>query len=65
MKEGIYYNISNEDYHNGLGISKSQLDLINESPADFIWHRDAPVDKEKTKALDFGTALHCLLLEPG
>lgn len=64
MNEGIYYNISNEDYHHGLGISKSQLDLIDESPADFIWHRDAPVDNEKIKALDFGTALHCLLLEP-
>ncbi|MCG5279844.1 PD-(D/E)XK nuclease-like domain-containing protein [Providencia rettgeri] len=64
MKEGIYYNISNEDYHNGLGISKSQLDLINEMPAEYIWSKDAPIDEEKIKPLEIGTALHCLLLEP-
>lgn len=64
MKPGIYYDISNEDYHRGDGISKSQLDLIDQSPADFIWQRNAPVDEEKIKALDFGTAVHCLLLEP-
>jgi exodeoxyribonuclease VIII len=64
MKEGIYYDISNEDYHHGLGISKSQLDLINEMPAEYIWSKEAPVDEEKIKPLEIGTALHCLLLEP-
>lgn len=64
MQPGIYDDISNDDYHNGPGISKSQLDLIEQSPADFIWQRNAPVDEEKIKALDFGTAIHCLLLEP-
>ncbi|HCT7328987.1 TPA: PD-(D/E)XK nuclease-like domain-containing protein [Proteus mirabilis] len=64
MKPGIYYDISNEDYHHGLGISKSQLDLISEMPAEYIWSKEAPVDEEKIKALDFGTAIHCLLLEP-
>lgn len=64
MKPGIHYGISNEDYHHGLGISKSQLDLISEMPAEYIWSKDAPVDEEKIKALDFGTAIHCLLLEP-
>lgn len=64
MKSGIYYDISNEDYHKGVGISKSQLDLIEHSPADFIWQKNAPIDIDKTKTLDIGTALHCLLLEP-
>lgn len=64
MKPGIYYDISNEDYHHGLGISKSQLDLISEMPAEYIWSKEAPIDEEKIKALDFGTAIHCLLLEP-
>ncbi|PHM70373.1 PD-(D/E)XK nuclease-like domain-containing protein [Xenorhabdus sp. KJ12.1] len=64
MKPGIYYDISNEDYHKGEGVSKSMLDDIEEMPAEFICRRDSPIDEEKTKALDMGTALHCLLLEP-
>lgn len=61
---GIHYGLSNADYHRSPGISNSGLGLIDESPATFIWSRDAPVDEEKTKALDMGTALHCILLEP-
>ncbi|MDC9598947.1 PD-(D/E)XK nuclease-like domain-containing protein [Xenorhabdus anantnagensis] len=64
MNPGIYYDISNEDYHSGEGVSKSQLDIIDQSPAELIWQRTAPVDDEKIKSLDMGTALHCLLLEP-
>ncbi|WP_340619297.1 PD-(D/E)XK nuclease-like domain-containing protein [Xenorhabdus siamensis] len=64
MIPGIYYDISNEDYHKGEGVSKSQLDIIEQAPAELIWQRSAPVDEEKTKSLDIGTALHCLLLEP-
>ncbi|OCA53904.1 PD-(D/E)XK nuclease-like domain-containing protein [Photorhabdus namnaonensis] len=64
MKPGIYYDISNEDYHNGEGVSKSQLDDIAKSPAFYRWKKNAPIDTEKLKALDMGTALHCLLLEP-
>lgn len=64
MQPGIYYDISNEDYHGGPGISKSQLDDIAISPAIYQWRKHAPVDEEKTSALDLGTALHCLLLEP-
>jgi len=61
---GIYHNISNADYHAGPGVSKSQLDDIAIDPAFFLWRKAAPVDTEKTAALDMGTALHCLLLEP-
>ncbi|MDX7992621.1 PD-(D/E)XK nuclease-like domain-containing protein [Xenorhabdus littoralis] len=64
MKPGIYYDISNEDYHKGGGVSKSQLDDIAKSPAFYKWKKNAPIDTEKLKALDMGTALHCLLLEP-
>ncbi|AOM39638.1 PD-(D/E)XK nuclease-like domain-containing protein [Xenorhabdus hominickii] len=64
MNPGIYYDISNEDYHKDAGVSKSQLDDIEGMPAEFICRRDSPIDEEKTKALDIGTALHCLLLEP-
>ena len=61
---GIYYDLSNEQYHSGPGVSKSQLDDVAESPATYIWRKNAPVDTEKLQALDMGTALHCLLLEP-
>lgn len=64
MKPGIYHDISNEDYHAGDGVSKSQLDMVALSPSLLQWSKAAPVDEEKTKALDMGTALHCLLLEP-
>jgi exodeoxyribonuclease VIII len=64
MKPGIYFDISNEDYHAGDGVSKSQLDMVALSPALLQWQKSAPVDTEKLKALDMGTALHCLLLEP-
>lgn len=64
MEPGIYYDISNEDYHAGDGVSKSQLDLIEKSPAKYLWSKAAPVDTEKLKALDMGTATHCLILEP-
>ncbi|QTL38753.1 PD-(D/E)XK nuclease-like domain-containing protein [Xenorhabdus budapestensis] len=64
MTPGIYYDISNEDYHKGAGVSKSQLDTIAKDAALLDWDRDAPVDEEKMSALDMGTALHCLLLEP-
>lgn len=56
--------IPNEEYHAGPGISKSQLDDIAISPATYQWRKGAPVDEEKTKALDLGTDFHCAVLEP-
>jgi len=64
IQNGIYHDLSNEDYHSGPAISKSQLDDIAISPAVYQWRKHAPVDEEKTQALDMGTALHCILLEP-
>ncbi|EBA9763370.1 exonuclease VIII [Salmonella enterica] len=64
IQPGIYYDIPNEVYHAGPGVSKSQLDDIAVCPAFYQWRKSAPVDTEKTKALDMGTALHCRLLEP-
>lgn len=65
MKPGIYFDISNEDYHAGDGVSKSQLDMVAKNPALLKWVQAAPEDEEKKSALDMGTALHCLLLEHG
>ena len=64
IEPGIYYGISNENYHTGPGVSKSQLDDIADTPALYLWRKNAPVDTTKTKTLDLGTAFHCRVLEP-
>ncbi|PIF22229.1 MULTISPECIES: PD-(D/E)XK nuclease-like domain-containing protein [Pantoea] len=64
MEPGVYFSISNEDYHRGAGISKSQLDDVAISMAVYQWRKDAPEDDEKKEPLIMGTALHCALLEP-
>ncbi|ECC3835611.1 exonuclease VIII [Salmonella enterica subsp. enterica] len=64
IQPGIYYDIPNEAYHAGPGVSKSQLDDIADTPAIYLWRKNAPVDTEKTKTLDTGTAFHCRVLEP-
>ncbi|ENX6828790.1 exodeoxyribonuclease VIII [Escherichia coli] len=64
IEPGIYYGISNENYHAGPGVSKSQLDDITDTPALYLWRKNAPVDTTKTKTLDLGTAFHCRVLEP-
>ncbi|HDB9959436.1 TPA: exodeoxyribonuclease VIII [Escherichia coli] len=64
IEPGIYYGISNENYHAGPGVSKSQLDDIADTPALYLWRKNDPVDTTKTKTLDLGTAFHCRVLEP-
>lgn len=64
IQPGIYYDIPNEAYHAGPGVSKSQLDDIADTPALYLWRKNSPVDPEKTKTLDIGTAFHCRVLEP-
>lgn len=61
---GYYTGLSNDAYHQGAGISKSQLDLIHKSPALFQWAKAAPEDEEKKTALNVGDAVHAILLEP-
>jgi exodeoxyribonuclease VIII len=56
--------LSNEAYHSGPGISKSQLDYIAKEPALLHWSRNAPRDTEAKTAVDLGDALHAMLLEP-
>lgn len=58
--------ISNEDYHNGPGISKSHLDVIHQSPRHY-WDKYINPDREpraETDAMILGTATHCAILEP-
>lgn len=64
MKPGIYSDISNAAYHAGEGISKSNLDMLDKAPALLQWSRTAPEDDGKKDALNLGTAMHTMLLEP-
>lgn len=58
---GIHEGIPNDDYHaDTAAVSSSRLKPLLVSPAHFI---AAGAGKE-TKAKSFGSALHCLLLEP-
>lgn len=59
---GIYADISNEDYHASMGISKSLLDAMNKGAAYFVFERNAP--RFESLSLGLGTLVHCLLLEP-
>lgn len=52
--------ISNEEYHEGDGISKSGLDLIARSPA----HYRYSAKREPTRSMVLGTATHAAILEP-
>lgn len=64
IKQGFYYGIDNDEYRASEPISKSDLDYFQTNPAQYIWSRNAPVDPEKLDAMDNGSALHCLMLEP-
>lgn len=66
MKEGIYFNLSNEDYHNDSAVSSSGIKLLLKNPYKFWWNSPMNPKKEKidTKALRLGRLYHTLLLEP-
>lgn len=54
-------NMPNEVYHSHPALSKSQLDIIDRSMAHFVY---AP-QREATRAMEIGTAIHTAILEPG
>lgn len=58
----LYHGLPDTLYHRGPGISKSGLDLINQSPGHYQFNKQNP--PPETRALHIGKAFHCLLLEP-
>lgn len=52
--------MSNEDYHQYEGVSKSGLDKIARSPAHYKYSEYKP----STRAMVIGTAIHAAILEP-
>jgi exodeoxyribonuclease VIII len=63
-KPGIY-TITNDEYHSSAGISRSGIMEFKRSPKHF-WHKyinNVYKDESKSKALEFGSLLHPLILE--
>lgn len=63
MKPGIYEGIPFEQYCAIPAINKSGLDYFEQSPAHYFSSLNEP-EGEKSKALRFGGAIHCRVLEP-
>lgn len=65
IEQGIYPDLSNEDYHNDSAISRSGIKLFCESPykywAEYL--NPARPAKKTTDAMEFGSALHAFILE--
>lgn len=60
MEPGIYFDLDNEAYHSGPGVSKSGLWTIQtKSPAHYRFGK-----REANAAFDFGSAAHLAILEP-
>lgn len=60
----IIENMPHDEYLKADGLSNSELIMVGQSPADYIWSKAAPVDASKAATKDFGTALHMAILEP-
>ncbi len=65
FKDGIYENISNEDYHASEGISNTGISLVLDCPARY-YHQYLSENKvtKETDALKTGQLIHTLILEP-
>lgn len=61
---GYFLGLTNEAYHTGPGVSKSQLDWVHRAPALLQWELNAPRDDEARASVDIGDAFHARALEP-
>ncbi len=69
--DGCYLNMTEESYFADWAIGSSALNLLRSSPPDFWWEspfnelrpEKASKDEDATKAMLFGSAVHCALLE--
>jgi len=62
IEDGLQFDLPNEEYHSMEGISKTNLDWINKSPAHFRYNRAHPM--KQTPAMAIGSAVHSAVLEP-
>lgn len=63
-KIGLFTDIEQDEYRAIDALANSDAIMIENNPADYIWSRKAPINHSKVQTKDFGTALHCALLEP-
>jgi len=65
MNPGIYL-MTNDEYHQSPGISKSGLDLIAKTPLHYKYNQDHQEEKDDDTPAHFliGSALHAAVLEP-
>lgn len=66
MKPGIYYDMPAAEYHAAPGLSHSGMKHLAVSPLRY-WHlklNPIPPEESPSAYLDFGSALHCAVLEP-
>lgn len=56
--------IESDVYRKIDALCNSDLQLIEGSPSNYVWAKNAPSDESKKSALDYGTALHAALIEP-
>lgn len=68
MKSGVHFELSNEEYHGGVGVNKGLLDVVARSPMHAKAVLDSANDNREprtpTAAQAIGSALHMLVLEP-
>ena len=67
IKPGIYSDLTNEQYHNSVGISKSGLAIIAEKTPLHYWAAYLDPEREprvESEVFKFGTAAHKIILEP-
>lgn len=60
---GLIPDLPIDQYHGGIGVSKSQLDQIAKSPAHYQYARTAP-KKDPTPSQRMGSLAHTAILEP-
>ena len=61
LNKNVYHSISNDSYHNGPGISSSQIKkAINQSAGHALFKSES----KTTPAMAFGTAFHTYAMEP-
>lgn len=62
---GLYFGISNDDYHADPALSSSGIKILLRSPEEYHYHYIAKTDPDPdTVATKFGTAYHTFVLEP-
>lgn len=64
IEAGVYYDLSNADYHGGPGDSKSDLDRVRRSLLHYKANKESANDNHPTADQAFGTAFHTISLEP-